>query len=137
MFTVLSAGLAAFGMMKSPMLLIFMPFVGILVALSCGSLGLLATSYVRNMNQFQTVYAFFISPLFYFSGIFFPLDQMPPILREFSECLPLSHGVALSQALFWNESPFRAFALHGSILLGFGAFFCTWAFYRIEEKLQS
>jgi lipooligosaccharide transport system permease protein len=137
MFTMLSAGMAAFGLVKNPTLLLLMPFVGALVALPCGSLGLLATSFVRNINQFQTVYAFFISPLFYFSGIFFPLEQMPPVLRRVAECLPLSHGVALSQALFWDEEPIRAFLWHGSVLLGFSLFFCAWAYRRIRGKLQS
>ena len=136
MFTLLSAGLAAFGLMKDRSLLLLMPFVGALVALPCGSLGLLATSYVRNINQFQTVYAFFISPLFYFSGIFFPLTQMPPGLRQVAEFLPLSHGVALSQAIFWNERPFHAFLVHGGILLLFSFFFCAWSYRRIQKKLQ-
>jgi len=137
MFTILAAGFACFGLMKEPTYLIVMPVVGALVALPCGSLGLLATSYVRNINQFQTVYAFFIAPLFYFSGIFFPLKQMPPGLRQVAEFLPLSHGVALSQAIFWHESPARAFLVHGGALALFSLFFCTWAYYRIRGKLQS
>lgn len=137
MFFIISGGLALFGLMKSPSLLVLTPFVGALVALPCGSLGLLATSYVRNINQFQTVYAFFISPLFYFSGIFFPLTQMPPVLRQVAEFLPLSHGVALAQAIFWNERPFHALLVHGSILVAFSVFFCWWASFRIRGKLQN
>ncbi|MGZ3706549.1 MAG: ABC transporter permease, partial [Bdellovibrionota bacterium] len=125
------------GLVKNPALLALMPITGALVALPCGSLGLLATSYVRNINQFQTVYAFFISPLFYFSGIFFPLSQMPPGLRRVAEFLPMSHGVALAQALFWDERPFHALLLHGTALLLFSLFFCTWSYRRIEKKLQS
>jgi lipooligosaccharide transport system permease protein len=137
MFTLLSLGLAGFGLVTRPSLLLLAPFVGALVALPCGSLGLLATSFVRNINQFQTVYAFFISPLFYFSGIFFPLKQMPPGLRQMAEFLPLSHGVALSQAIFWNERPLHAFLVHGGALVLFSMFFCAWAYYRIQRKLQS
>jgi lipooligosaccharide transport system permease protein len=137
MFTLLSTGLALFGLMKHPALLVLAPLVGALVALPCGSLGLLATSYVRNINQFQTVYAFFISPLFYFSGIFFPLEQMPPGLRQVAEFLPLSQGVALSQAIYWNEKPLEAFLWHGGALLGFSVIFCVWSFRRIRGKLQS
>lgn len=137
MFFLLSSGMALFGLMENPALLPLTFAVGALVALPCGSLGLLATSYVRNINQFQTVYAFFISPLFYFSGIFFPLQQMPPLLRRFAEILPLSHGVALSQAIFWNERPFHAFLTHGSALIAFSLLFCIWAYRRIQQKLQS
>jgi lipooligosaccharide transport system permease protein len=137
MFFLLSAGLAAFGLFQNLALLPLTFFVGALFALPCGSLGLLATSYVKNINQFQTVYAFFISPLFYFSGIFFPLTQMPPVLRSIAEFLPLSHGVLLSQAIFWNERPLHAFLTHGGALVGFSVVFCTWSYFRIKGKLQS
>lgn len=137
MFTLLACGLWVCGQVKNPALLVFMPLTGALVALPCGSLGLLATSYVRNINQFQTVYAFFISPLFYFSGIFFPLTQMPLALRRIAQFLPLSHGVALAQALFWDERPLHALAVHGGILAIFSLFFCAWSYRRIQRKLQS
>lgn len=137
MFTLLSAGFACFGLMKNPAYLLLMPLVGALVALPCGALGLLATSFVKNINQFQTVYAFFISPLYFFSGIFFPLKQMPNGLRQVAEFLPLSHGVALSQAIFWGENPGRALLVHGGTLAIFSLVFCTWAYFRIRNKLQS
>lgn len=137
MFGLLSAGFACFGLMTNPWLLLLMPLVGALVALPCGALGLLATSYVKNINQFQTVYAFFISPLFFFSGIFFPLKQMPNGLRQFAEFLPLSHGVALSQAIFWDENVTRSLVIHGGALALFSLALCAWAYVRIESKLQS
>lgn len=137
MFTILAAVFAAFGLVHNPAHLLMAPLVGALVALPCGSMGLLATSYVRNINQFQTVYAFFISPLFYFSGIFFPLKQMPPAMRMVAEVLPLSHGVTLAQSIFWGEHPLRALATHGTALALFSLFFCTWAYHRIKGKLQS
>jgi lipooligosaccharide transport system permease protein len=137
MFTILALSFAAFGLVHNPLHLLLAPLAGALVALPCGSLGLLATSYVRNINQFQTVYAFFISPLFYFSGIFFPLTQMPPVLRTVAQFLPLSHGVALSQSIFWGEHPLHTLLWHGSALAGFSVFFCSWAYFRIKGKLQS
>src|SRR4051794_543739 len=72
-----SVVLLAFGLFKQPVNLWLAPFVGILVAFPLGCLGLLSSCYVRNINQFQTVYSFLISPLYFFSGIFFPLEQMP------------------------------------------------------------
>jgi lipooligosaccharide transport system permease protein len=137
LFTFLSAGFAAFGLMKAIPFLLLMPLVGALVALPCGALGLLATSYVRNINQFQTVYSFMIAPMFYFSGIFFPLEQMPPVLRHVAEALPLSQGVMLSQALYWNENAAYALFVHGGILAVYGLVFCFWAYGRIRGKLQS
>ncbi len=137
MFSLVSTVLAGFGLMKAPSMFVLVPLVGALVALPCGSLGLLATSYVRNINQFQTIYAFFISPLFFFSGIFFPVSQMPPALQTIAKCLPLYHGVRLSQSIFWNEDPVNVFVIHGGILILFAIFFCTWAYWRIYKVLRN
>src|SRR6478672_5818854 len=48
-----------------------------LLAIPCGAIGLLASSYVRNINQFQTVYSFLIAPMYFISGTFFPLADRP------------------------------------------------------------
>ena len=37
-----------------------------------GRSGCSSAGYVRNINQFQTVYSFLIAPIFYLSGVFFP-----------------------------------------------------------------
>lgn len=54
--------LALFGMMTNPWLIPAISIVGFLVAVPCGAMGLLATAWVRNINQFQTVYSFIIAP---------------------------------------------------------------------------
>jgi lipooligosaccharide transport system permease protein len=137
MFSLLCLGFLAFGLMKHPIYWLLSPFVGALIALPCGALGLLATSFVRNINQFQTVYAFFISPLFFFSGIFFPVEHMPKFLAILAKSLPLYHGVELSRSIFWGESVGRNFLIHGGILFAFGLFFAFWAYGRIKAKLQN
>lgn len=129
--------LAAFGLMTDWRLLPLLPVIGMLVALPCGAIGLLATSYVHNINQFQTIYSFLISPLFFLSGIFFPIAQMPIWLKAINYCFPLYHGVVMSQAVFWSENIGNTFAYHGSILILQSAFFCWFAHMRIRSKLQA
>lgn len=53
--------LALFGLMVNPWLIPALSIVGLLVAIPCGAMGLLATALVRNINQFQTVYSFIIA----------------------------------------------------------------------------
>src|ERR1700676_3069767 len=112
--------LALLGLLPNPWAVFLFPLIGGILALPCGAIGLLATSYVRNINQFQTIYAFLISPLFFFSGIFFPIQQMPPAVQIAAKCLPLYHGVELARAIFWNERPGHAFLVHGGLLVIFG-----------------
>lgn len=129
--------LLAFGLFKNPLLLPLTVLIGILVALPCGAMGLLATSFVKNINQFQTVYSFIISPLFFMSGLFFPLDQMPQILQWIALALPLAHGVEVARAVFWNENVGQSFLIHGSILVLYSIVLCWLGFNRIRRKLQT
>lgn len=127
--------LALFGLMREPALLPLLGIVGFLVAFPCGAMGLLATAMVRNINQFQSVYSFIIAPLYFLSGIFFPIDQMAPAVRWVAEFFPLIHGVRMAQAVFWNQAVAETFALHGSILIVQGALLCWLGYAKITKKL--
>lgn len=128
--------LLAFGVVK-PDFLWLMPLMGILVGLSCGAMGLVATGYVRNMNQFQTVYALLISPMFFMSGVFFPIDQMPKALQYACYLSPLYHGVRLSQSALWAKDVALDWAIHGSALIGLTAVLMVWAWKKIYPKLYA
>ncbi len=127
--------LALFGYMATPWSLPLLAVVGFLVAVACGALGLLATSVVRNMNQFQTVYSFLIAPLYFLSGIFFPIANMHAIVRGLAEFFPLIHGVRLAQAIFWDRGVLEAFALSGSVLMLQCLVLSAFALMRIRKKL--
>lgn len=127
--------LALFGMMVNPFLIPMLALVGFLVALPCGAMGLLATALVNNINQFQTVYSFIIAPLYFLSGIFFPISQMARPVRIVAEFFPLIHGVKLAQAIFWNKGIIEALIYDGGILVLQSLFFCTLAYVKIRKKL--
>lgn len=129
--------LALFGLMANPWLIPTLSIVGFLVALPCGAMGLLATAYVRNINQFQTVYSFIIAPLYFLSGIFFPIQQMATPVRIVAEFFPLIHGVRLAQSLFWQKEILLTFAYSGTILVIQSAILCVWAYYQVRKKLVS
>jgi lipooligosaccharide transport system permease protein len=50
-------------------------------------------------SGFSTLYRFVIIPLFLFSGIFFPISQLPLVLQVVAYMSPLYHGVALCRDL--------------------------------------
>ena len=45
---------------------------------------------------------FFIMPMAFFSGTFFPIDQMPWVLQVIVSCLPLTHTNHLLRFPFWD-----------------------------------
>jgi lipooligosaccharide transport system permease protein len=128
--------LALFGLFTQPLFLILCPVIGILTALPLGAIGLVACCQVKNINQFQTVYSFVISPLYFFSGIFFPVAKMPGPLQVVAKCLPLYHSVLLSQALFWNKNVWAVWSIHAPILVAYSAVLLIWAFSNVRRRLR-
>jgi len=137
MVTGVSITLCLLGLFKHPALLIVAPFIGILVSLPLGAMGLISTCYVKNINQFQTVYSFLIAPIYFFSGIFFPVDHMPPLVQWVAKALPLYHGVLLSQSLFWNENVLETWLIHAPILVVYSAVLLAIAYWRVVAKLRT
>jgi lipooligosaccharide transport system permease protein len=129
--------LAACGLFANMIWLPAVALVGALVAVPCGAMGLLATAWVRNINQFQTVYSFVIAPLYFLSGIFFPINEMNVWVRWCAEFFPLLHGVRLAQALFWDRDVGSTLVISGGILLFQSAILCALAFWQIRKKLVS
>jgi lipooligosaccharide transport system permease protein len=81
------------------------------------------------------VYSFIIAPMFYLSGIFFPIDPMPPTFQLVVQISPFTHGVHLMQLLFWKQLSLEAILIHGGILVGFSLSLGLWASHRIRNKL--
>jgi lipooligosaccharide transport system permease protein len=54
----------------------------------------------------------------FLSGVFFPLEQLPPAVRLIADWLPLSHAVALVRPLFMDQWPVNVIG-HGSVLLAY------------------
>lgn len=135
MALVVTIVLSLFGMMQLPLLMPLIVLVGFLVGVSCGAIGLIASGFVRNINQFQTVYSFVIAPLYYLSGIFFPIEEMALPLRYLAECFPLVHGVRMAQAVFWAKDIASTFLVSGSILVLQCGVFGTLGYRMIRKKL--
>lgn len=127
--------LLCFSILVNPWAVFYLPLLGGFVALSCGAMGLIASGYVRNINQFQTVYSFLIAPIYFLSGVFFPADN--PIVAKLLFISPFYHGVRLIQMSAWGRIETNAFLLHFIILALFTITLNYWAYRRVVVKLQS
>jgi lipooligosaccharide transport system permease protein len=48
---------------------------------------------------FNILFRFIMTPLFLFSGVFFPIDQLPAVIRPIAWIMPLWHGVDANRSL--------------------------------------
>jgi len=128
--------LTMMGLLPNPLVLLIIPLIGGLLAVPCGAIGLLAAAHVRNINQFQTVYSFLIAPIFYLSGVFFPLGERP-VLEMIAQLSPFHHGVRLLQMGVWGTWQAGQLCYHIGALLLFAAGLGAWALASIRKKLIS
>jgi lipooligosaccharide transport system permease protein len=75
----------------------------------------------KGYDFFTYYFTLFLTPMMFLSGIFFPREQLPPLVRWVSDWLPLSNAVELVRPLFmdqWPADPWR----HALVLLVYTLF---------------
>jgi lipooligosaccharide transport system permease protein len=126
---------AAFGLIQSP-LAVFTPVVGFLTGLMFASLALFITSFVKNINHFNFYFTGLITPMFFFSGIVFPLDSLPAPGQWLAALFPLKHAVDLVRALCFSRfEPSLVFNL--LYILTFIVVFGSLAIGRLKKRVVS
>ncbi|WP_225785231.1 ABC transporter permease [Xenophilus sp. Marseille-Q4582] len=97
------------------------------VLAGCGlvfsSIALIFNALAKGYDFFTYYFTLFMTPMMFLSGVFFPLEQLPPLVRAAADWLPLTNAVALVRPLFmdqWPAAPLRpALVLLGDALLAF------------------
>lgn len=89
---------AGFGLLHFPHALLLLP-VALLGGLAFACAGMLCTAIVPAIETFNLPVFLFITPMFLFSGTFFPLENLPAWAQIFALSLPLTHLVELCRSL--------------------------------------
>jgi len=100
--TVILAIAAAFQLVLSPWAALI-PVLAFLAGIMFASIALLVTSIVPSIYSFNYYFTLFITPMFFFSGVFFPLSSFPEVVQNLSWIAPLTPVVHLSRALISGE----------------------------------
>jgi len=87
-----------FGLVHYPQGLLILP-LAILGGIAFGSLGMLFTALVPHIEMFNLPIFLLISPMFLFSGTFFPLEVLPAWVKPLAWALPLTHLVEAARSL--------------------------------------
>jgi lipooligosaccharide transport system permease protein len=96
--SVFFAVMVAFGLVVSPLGVLAIP-VTVLTGLAFAAPIMAFAATQKNDQGFSALFRFGLTPMFLFSGTFFPIDQLPGQLQLLAELLPLHHGVALARHL--------------------------------------
>ena len=81
------------------------PLIGFCNAWMFAAMALLITSFVKTINHFNFFMTGVISPMFFFSGIVFPVSNLPPAIQPLAEAVPLTHSVRIMRSICDNDYP--------------------------------
>lgn len=97
------AVMAPFGMFESWSGVIVAFFVQLLIGLAFASPIFALSASLKNETGFALVFRLGMIPLFLFSGAFFPIDNLSPVMEWFARVTPLWHGVDLTRMLVLGQ----------------------------------
>ena len=107
----------AFGAMRiTPATLIAMLFA-VMTGLAFSAPILAYAATLKSGENFNVLHRFIITPLFMFSGVFFPIDRLPVPLQWVAEASPLHHGVQLVRGFALGQIERSVATMHLSYLL--------------------
>jgi lipooligosaccharide transport system permease protein len=89
---------APFGVVHS-WLALAAPVAVVMIGLMFSVIGLAFTAVIPVIDYFTYYWTLFMTPMFLFSGIFFPLDRLPEWVQWLAWIMPLHHAVNLLRAL--------------------------------------
>lgn len=108
--------MTAFGIPRSWRVLLAVPAV-VLTGLAFAGPIMAYAATRKNTGTFNVLFRFVLTPLFLFSGTFFPISRLPDILERAAWGTPLFHGVALVRGVTLDAVP-ASWPIHVAYLAG-------------------
>jgi lipooligosaccharide transport system permease protein len=96
--TIFTIVIVAFGAAESPLIVFAIP-AAVLTGMAFAAPIAAFSATQKTPARFAAIFRFGITPLFLFSGTFFPISTLPESLQAFAWLTPLFHGVALTRGL--------------------------------------
>ena len=96
--TIIIVVISALGFVKSPAIILTIPIL-FLSGLVFAEISLMFVAIVPGIDSFNYFYTLFMTPMFLFSGIFFPINTMPPLVAKIAFFTPLYHLVNICRSV--------------------------------------
>jgi lipooligosaccharide transport system permease protein len=108
--------IVALGAAASPLVVFAVP-IAVLTAIAFAAPIMAFTATQQTDGGLNAVFRFGITPLFLFSGTFFPVEKLPLFLQPLAWVTPLYHGVAAARALALGQVDPVGMTVHVAALL--------------------
>jgi lipooligosaccharide transport system permease protein len=91
----------------SPKLLVAWPVL-LAAGITFSCIALIFNALAKGYDFFTYYFTLFLTPMMFLSGVFFPRDQLPGVVRIVSDWLPLTAAVELVRPMFMDQWPAQA-----------------------------
>ena len=92
------------GISHSPKLLVAWAVL-VAAGVTFASIALIFNALAKGYDFFTYYFTLYMTPMMFLSGVFFPLEQLPGVVRTLAAWLPLTNVVALVRPLFMDQWP--------------------------------
>lgn len=121
----------ALGISHSPKLLVAWPvLLGVGITFSC--IALIFNALAKGYDFFTYYFTLFLTPMMFLSGVFFPREQLPGVVRAVSNWLPLTNAVELVRPMFLDQWP--AHPVRNAVVLAVYAVAAFWAALALTRR---
>ena len=111
------------------------PVIGALVGLAVATPTFAYSATIQTESYLSILMRAGMIPMSLFSGVFFPIDQMPGVLVRLAWVLPLWHGVELARAATLGSATTWPAAAHLLVLVAWIAVGWSLALHRFRRRL--
>jgi lipooligosaccharide transport system permease protein len=101
----------------SPKLLVAWPVL-LCVGITFSCIALIFNALAQGYDFFTYYFTLFLTPMMFLSGVFFPREQLPGVVRSISDWLPLTNAVELVRPLFMDQWPAQPLQ-HAAVLAAY------------------
>lgn len=97
----------AFDISRAPTLA-WVPLVLVVAGLTFASLAMIFTAFAKSYDFFMYYFTLVMTPMAFLSGVFFPVTQLPPVVAQIMQWLPLAPAINLVRPLVLGQFPAHA-----------------------------
>ena len=126
---------ASFGVLRSPWA-VATPLVAALLTVAVAAPVTAFSATIDHDSYFALLFRFVMIPSTLFAGVFFPVEQLPGLVRPLAYASPLWHGVELCRAATLGSAPPWPVWLHVGYLVVFAGVGLWWAGRAFRKRLQ-
>lgn len=134
--TAFTVVMTVFGVARSPLVILAIP-AAVLTGLAFSAAMMAYAATLKNSANFSIVFRFIMTPLFLFSGVFFPIARLPHALQVVAWFTPLFHGVELTRGLTLHTIHSPVWIVHVAYLLLMLAVGTGFSFRTFRRRLWS